>query len=169
MKTILYMAMTVNGYVAEKDGSTDFVSANEWKHFSAMVRRAGNMIIGRKTYEIMVRNDEFKRLGDIVVIVISSKAIKTKSPWHHSVTSPKAAVNQLSKMKFDVALIAGGGMLNASFMSAKLVDEVYLDVEPTVLGRGIVLFSGASFSQKLRLLGTKKLSKDELQLHYKVV
>ena len=69
---------------------------------------------------------------------------------------------------FTSALVGGGGKLNASFMKENLVDEIYLDVEPVVLGKGVKLFDDGEFEKSLELLVIKKISKDEIQLHYKV-
>lgn len=65
--------------------------------------------------------------------------------------------------------MAGDGALNASFMLENLVDEIYLDIEPIVFGRGIKVFAENDFEMKLRLIETKKLSNDETQLHYQVL
>ena len=63
----------------------------------------------------------------------------------------------------------GGGTLNTSFMAENLIDEIYLDVEPIVFGKGIRLFKENDFEAKLKLLEIKKLSNDEIQLHYQVL
>jgi len=54
-------------------------------------------------------------------------------------------------------------------MAEKLIDEIYIDVEPRVFGRGIPLFNGNDFDANLKLLETKKLSDNEIQLHYQVL
>lgn len=54
-------------------------------------------------------------------------------------------------------------------MKEGLVDEIYLDIEPIVLGKGIQLFEDADFESKLELLETRKFSNNEIQLHYKVL
>jgi len=41
---------------------------------------------------------------------------------------------------FEEVIVAGGGMLNASFIADNLVDEICLDIEPIILGEGIPLF-----------------------------
>jgi riboflavin biosynthesis pyrimidine reductase len=66
-------------------------------------------------------------------------------------------------------LVAGGGKLNGSFMKEGLIDDIYLDVEPTILGNGIKLFGDRELEKKLRLIGMKRLSRNEIQLHYKVI
>lgn len=58
--------------------------------------------------------------------------------------------------------------MNSSFLKERLIDEIYLDVEPIILSNGIKLFADAEFESKLELIEIKKISKDEVQLHYKV-
>lgn len=57
MKTILYMSITANGMIAKDDDSTSWVSPTEWKSFSSMIQKTGNMIIGRRTYEVMLNKN----------------------------------------------------------------------------------------------------------------
>ena len=71
MNVILYMAMTLNGFIARTNGETDFVSEEEWKLYSEMVKKAGNIVIGRKTYDVMLENKEFEKLGNPRVVVIT--------------------------------------------------------------------------------------------------
>ncbi len=54
-------------------------------------------------------------------------------------------------------------------MEKGLVDEIYLDIEPFVFGSGIKLFADGEWENKLKLLGTKLLSRNTIQLHYKVI
>ena len=83
--------------------------------------------------------------------------------------SPKDALDILKKDKFSKALVAGGGTLNTSFIKENLVDEIIIDVEPKILGKGIKLFSDDDFESNLELIRTKKLSNNEIQLRYKVL
>ena len=131
--------------------------------FSDKVKEINNLVVGRKTFEIMEKNNEFKKIGNPLVIVVSNKNTK------NFVNSPKKAIELLRKKGFSKALIAGGSELNSSFMKENLVNEVYLDVEPIMFGKGIKLFEENNFEVKLELLNTKKLSKNTIQLHYKVL
>lgn len=169
MKTILYMAITANGLIARENGQTDFVSQNEWKNFSKAVKKSGNIVIRSRTFEVMQKEKEFSRLGKITVVVVSKKTKKTLLPNLFFVRSPKEALHLLKKMKFEIAMVAGGGALNASFLKQGLLDELFLDVMPSVLGFGIPLFRLGKSGVKLKLLEVKRLAKNEVQLHYKVV
>lgn len=170
MKVTLYMAMTANGYIAKEDDSTDFVSDGEWESFCAMATKVGAIIIGRRTYEIMLANNDFDSLKNVKVVVCTQNVnFKPQSPTHIIASSPKNALSVLEKEGHTSALVTGGATINALFMKENLVDELYFDIEPVVFGSGIPLFAKADFERKLQLIETKKLSVDELQLHYKVM
>ena len=170
MKVILYMAITINGFIAKENDDTSFVSEIKWDSFRKMIRSVGNMIIGSRTYAIMRDGEEFKNLENIRVLVVSeNENFKTIANNHLVVKSPKDVLAILENEGFDNALVAGGGTLNASFMTENLVDEIYIDVEPIVFGKGIRLFRESDFEVKLKLLETKKLSDNEIQLHYQVL
>ncbi len=168
MRAILYMAITANGMIAKENDDTSWVSPTEWKNYSRAIKKSGNMIIGRRTYEVMLRNNEFKKLRDVTVVVLSRKALNSPTKKVMVASSPQEALNLLQQQKFKTALLCGGGKLNSGFMKEKLIDEIYLDVEPIILGRGIKLCADADFECKLDFFGIKKLSKQEAQLHYKV-
>ncbi len=173
MKVVLYMATTANGLIAKEDDDTSWVTETEWTSFSGMIKKHGNMIIGRRTYEVMLNNDEFNKSGlnkIKTMVLTNNKSIKIHNPkFVYIAKSSQDALEILKKHKFRTAMVCGGGGLNSSFMRENLVDEIYLDIEPLVFGRGIRLFAEDNFETNLKLIGTKKLSKNEIQLHYKVV
>jgi len=167
MKVVIYMAISSDGFIAKEDGSTDFVSDAEWINYSKFVNDAGNIIIGRKTYEIMKKNKEFDKFGDIFVVVVSSQDIKTTEKNYLFVKSSKEALEFLEKKNFNVAVVSGGGKLNTSFIKEDLVNEIILDVEPEILGKGIKLFD--NIEPKLKLINKKKFGNNEFQCRYKVL
>ncbi len=169
MNVILYMAQTPNGFIATGEDDTSFVSDAEWKHFRKMIGKSDAIVVGRKTYEMMQENREI--IPNVLMVVL------TRNPSHFrkeddvlfTNKKPKEIVSQMKKMGFSTVLIAGGGILNAHFLKDKLVNEVYLDIEPLMLGSGIPLMSAHDFKLKLKLLGIKKFHANGVQLHYRVV
>ena len=164
MKIVLYMAITANGYIAKENNETPW-SDEEWESFSNIVKKIKNLVIGRKTFEIMNQDDEFQKIGNPFTVIVSNKE-DNKSNF---VKSPEQAIKLLEEKGFSEILVAGGGMLNSSFMQKGLVDEIYLDFEPFLFGKGIKLFADNEFEAKLELLETKLLSKDTIQLHYRIL
>lgn len=171
MKTILYMAMTVNGKIAGIDNDTSWTSKEDWEGFLGMCKKVGNAIIGRRTYE-MVRK-EGTQLSDILTVVLThDPALLSKKSPHTIFTDkhPRDVLALLEEKGFKEALVAGGGILNSAFLKEGLIDELYIDIEPLILGRGIPLFADGDFESRLKLLGVITLSNNQtIQLHYKVI
>ena len=120
MKVILYMAMTVNGMIARENDDTNFISKEEWDSYSAAVRKAGNLVIGHRTYNILTKQPEFKEFEKVKLVIVSRKKFETLASNHIISKSPK---NSLKLLKgFGTIVVAGGGILNTSFMKAGLVD-----------------------------------------------
>ena len=169
MRVILYMAITPNGLIDKKDGSADFLTKKESDSYVRAVKMAGALVIGRKTYEMLSKKAEFKKFvkAKIKIVVVSRKKLYFSNSNHCVAHSPIGALMELKGLK--QVIVAGGGILNASFLSKNLIDEIYLDVEPNLFSKGINLFEGGDFDLKLKLLGTKMLSENEIQLHYKIL
>lgn len=165
MKVVLYMAITVNGFIAKQNGETPW-SNEEWLSFSEKVGEIKNLVIGRKTFEIMKAENEFQKIGNPFTVIVSNE--KDNNSNFTFADSPEQALELLKEKGFEQALVAGGGLLNSSFLQKGLIDEIYLDVEPFLFGSGVKLFAENDYEAKLELLSTKQLSKNTIQLHYKV-
>lgn len=169
MKTILYMGITPNGYIAKEDGDSEWTSDEDLQGFYNHSKEAGNVIMGKNTHLITVKYNYFP-FPDALNIVVSREAIENK--WGDNVIitdqSPKEILSLLQEKDFNIAFLIGGGQLNSSFMKEGLIDEIYLDVEPLIFGKGIEVFADSDFEYKLELLETKKLNSNTVQLHYNV-
>lgn len=163
------MAITANGLIAKEDDNTDFTSKEDWISFERLARQTGNLIIGHKTYGAYDKNQIWKEVLYLVMTRQPNQQSDQENVKFFSGT-PKEALDYLGELKFNQACIAGGGETNAYFIKEGLIDEVYLDVEPTVFSKGIPLFRPVvNFEFKLELLETKMLSPKTIQLHYRVI
>ena len=161
------MAITANGFIAKNDDDTSWISKEEWDSYSLAVRTAGCLIVGRRTYDILTKQPEFSELKNVKLVAVSETDFQTLSANHLVAHSPKEALEFLKEFK--EVVVAGGGTLNASFLVENLVDEVYLDIEPIIFGNGIPIFKGKDFERKLKLIGQKKITGNEIQFHYQVI
>jgi dihydrofolate reductase len=169
MKTIMYLAMTLNGKIADGKGSIGFFSDNEWNLFQKEMRKWGNIMMGRRAFEVSLKAEVFPYHG--LNIVMTKEKIKNR--WGESVIffggSPAEALRLLDDRGFEIAYIGGGGMLNYSFLKEGLIDEIMVDVEPTVIGVGVGLLAEEEIRSKLKLIDVKKISEDEVRLRYSVI
>lgn len=126
--------------------------------------------MGKNTY-IETSKYGYFPFPDALNIVVSNQEIENK--WGDNVLitkkSPKDILNLLETKNFKTAFVAGGGQLNSSFLKENLIDEIYLDVEPLIFGKGIKVFSEADFEYDLKLMEVNKLNEDTIQLHYKIL
>jgi dihydrofolate reductase len=170
MKTILYMGISINGYIAKSDGDSEWTSKEDLQGFYEQSKKAGNIVMGKNTYKAASQYGYFP-FPDAVNVVVSHEAIENK--WGENVIvtdgSPKEILKLLEEKGFETAFLAGGGQLNSSFAREHLIDEIYIDVEPLAIGKGIPIFAESDFEFELKLIDVKKLNSDTVQLHYEVV
>lgn len=170
MKIILFMAMSLNGIIASKSGSEDFLSDVNWEFFGELAKKHGCFIVGRKTYEAVQKWSDYN-FNDIdakLKIVISSDKDLKLSPLFLLANSPKDAIEKAEVLNFKTAILAGGSTINSAFMSENLVDEVIVNIEPVILGSGIPIFGEGEFEKRLSLIEIVKITNDILQVRYKV-
>jgi riboflavin biosynthesis pyrimidine reductase len=161
MKVIMFMAMSVNGKIADNNGSEDFLSNKNWQAFTSIANKTGCVVWGRKTYDAVMKWDK-KYLNALKseIIVVS---------FTGNVKNPKEAINYAKRKKYSTIILSGGSTLNKSFMEQNLVDEIILDVEPAILGEGKNLVEEGRFFHKLKLLKITEIGRDIVQLRYKVL
>lgn len=164
------MAVTPNGFIAKENGDSSWTGEVDQKRYDELSKTAGNVIIGRKTYEMLKEQNLFP-LPDRLNVVLTNQPELFGESDHGLITnkSPRGVLDYLQEKGFSTAFVAGGGQLNGSFMEAGLVDELYLTVEPLIFGKGIKLFGDTDFENKLKLIETAELSDHEIQLHYRVI
>lgn len=168
MKVILYLAQTINGYIARENDNTPW-SKEVFRSYYSIVREAGNIIVGRKTHSIMKRVGEFKRCGNPFTVIVSRSLKKAAEKNTIVAKSPAEALRILKGKRFKRIIVGGGSRLATSFMRAGLIDDIYLDVEPRAFGRGVPLFQDSDLDIKLSLVKTVRLSKNTVRLHYRVL
>jgi dihydrofolate reductase len=132
-----------------------------------IAREVGNIIVGHRTYNILTKQPGFFDLKNVKIVVVATQPVQLVADNHKIADNPQAALHLFDDQ--EEVLVAGGGKLNSSFLEANLVDEMYLDVEPVIFGKGIGLFTGKDFENKLMFLGMKHITENEIQLQYKIV
>ena len=166
MKTILMMAMTLDGRVAKT--TTHFPSWTEKEDkalFAKISKQAGVVIMGSRTFDTLG-----KPLPGRKNIIITRQRAR-KSGWDNLVFTDKPAADVLSDLEkegFSEAVLAGGTIVNTLFAEARLIDEVMVTVSPLVFGSGLSLFEN-HIAMEMRLLEVRRIGPNTVFLHYKVV
>jgi len=167
MKVVLFNAMSVDGFIATTKDDTPW-SEPIWQAYNDFIRAHGNLVVGRRTYELMKITGELVKIGSPETVVVSRTLNEPNDPKIHVARSPAEAVTKLKTLGFTEIVISGGGLLNGSFLEAGLLDEMILDIEPIILGQGISLFTGLTKQPRCKLLRKDQISPEHLRLHYQI-
>ncbi len=167
MKVILYMAISIDGYIAKKDGDSDWVSEEAFKIFEKKIEEAGCIIVGRKTFE-QYYGDIYPVEGVTNIVLTSDATRQDKNENVIFVSSPKKALQITEKKGYGKVLLIGGGHVNGAFIQDNLIDEVILCVDPLILGQGIKLFENFRKHVDLDFVNSVEMEEGSIQLHYKL-
>ena len=136
MKVTLYMATSIDGFVAKKDGDSDWVSEIDSVNFENQMKEKGCIIVGNRTFEQY--QDELYPVEGIANIVLTNDNRKeSKFSNVFFVNSPQKAIQKAILLKHTKALLICGGTTNGLFLKENLIDEIILSVHPLILGDGI--------------------------------
>ncbi len=171
-KVVLYISMSLDGYIAAKDNSLEFLSIVEQEGedygYNDFVKSVDTVIIGRKTYEkVIAMGYEYPHTDKDVYII--TRAERTSIGNFKFYTDDLSClVNDLKKQSGKNIYCDGGAEIANELMKNNLVDEFIISVIPILLGDGIKLFKDGRPEQKLELVSAKQFNTGLTQLHYKL-
>lgn len=168
MKVSIIVSITADGFIAQnvEQSSLKWTSKEDTRFFVDFTKKVGVIIMGSTTFETINRP-----LPDRKIIVLTrSKKYDQFSPDQVVAESRdvKDVLKELENSGQKEVAITGGTSVYTLFMKEKLVDELYLTVEPIVFGAGLKLFDGP-LDQKLELIEIIDLSEQTKVLHYKII
>lgn len=182
-KVTLGLANSLDNYIARKDGGYDWLHWNEEvAAISAkFMKTVDALLIGRKTYEVMLasgqtsypgrKNYVFTRSKKKVAQLTKALEARQRPDKNVQVVSEDAAafVNKLKQQQKGKGIVVfGGGELAKTLFEADLIDEIVLNIQPVLLGSGIPLFHEMIKQINLKLLNSRPLKDDGLVVTYRV-
>ena len=168
MKTIMYPAISLDGFIAKPDGdSFSWVNQEDEARYDEAVKRYGCVLAGHKTYEEY--KEDFHSKKNVVSYICTNSSRADEGNIKFINGTPQEMLNKIEEQGFSEIIICGGGEINGLFASAGLVKEIFISIQPVVLGKGIPLFGPHKPMLKLQLLSTNQDIKGVIQNHYKVI
>jgi dihydrofolate reductase len=171
-KVILYIAMSLDGYIAKTDGNIDFLSSvespGEDYGYADFTSTIDTVIWGRKTYEKVLSFGVEIPHQDKSVYVIS----KSKTGEEGHIVFKNDVVKLLkdlqNKAGKDIYCDGGGEIVN-EILKHSLFDRIIISVIPHLLGEGISLFKGGRPEQNMKLKKSIIYPSGLVQLWYDVI
>ncbi len=168
-KLLFYGAMSIDGYLAREDHRLDWLIGTEGEEetsYDDFYASVDTLIMGRNTYEqvLQLSPDEFPYEGKTCYIM--SRTLQDSLKGTHIIREDILSfVKKLKDVPGQHIWIVGGGELLQSFIKAGLVDELYLQIAPVMIGRGIPLFSPADMESRFSLKEVRQY-KQIAEMHF---
>ncbi|MEK6828390.1 MAG: dihydrofolate reductase family protein [Nanoarchaeota archaeon] len=166
-KVILYIAMSLDGFIARKNGGIDWLSPYENKQedygYKDFYKTIQTIIMGNNTYKQALSFDKFPFKGKNCFVFTKDRSrIKDKNVTFVNI-NVKRFIKQLKPNKN--IWVVGGASIIDEFLKHDLIDEFIITIIPILLGEGIPLFK--ENEKKLKLVNAKAFNSGLVQLVYR--
>lgn len=161
-KAVLFIAMSLDGYIADEQGGVDWLDGHDpdtenIDAYSEFVQNADTVIMGWKTYNQIVTELSPSEwiYGSLTSYVITHRKLPPKDNIFFTDKDPAELLTELKSRDGKNIWICGGASVVGQLAKAGLIDEYQISVIPTILGKGIRLFDTAQDEVKLKLISTR--------------
>ncbi|MGL4394549.1 MAG: dihydrofolate reductase family protein [Brevinema sp.] len=169
---ILYIAQSLDGYIASEDGSIDWLPQDFdplfAKPYEDLCARVDTVLMGRKTFDQINTelSPDFWPYENHQSVIFSrntsSMPPKDRCRFEQDLSYIKTLKSESGK---DIWLVGGGAIVEYC-LKEDLVDEFIIATVPVIIGKGIKLFS--PINQQINLSQHEIISNDKLmQVTYK--
>ena len=172
-KTVLYIATSLDGYIARPDGNLDWLTSIPNPQtgdygYAELLNSIGTIIMGRRTYdEVIGFGVEWPYVGLDSFVVTTNKDLKIQSPDTCVLTEEITDfVTDLRKKTEKDIWLVGGGKLITTFINNDLLDKMIITVIPKIIGEGLPLFAGKPKETNWRLMEAKSFNTGVVILTY---
>lgn len=177
-KTILDLAISLDGYVAGPHDEIDWLSQFEPSEFGFddFIPTVGAIVVGQRSYELGVAQGWFKdqAYGDAPIFVICKEKPATVSD-HADFNFVTGGIKEAHEQASLAAgakniYLFGGASIIQQFLNSDLVDELHIGFAPVLLGKGIPLFANLE-ERRIQLERIKAIEfpKGLTSIYYKVI
>jgi dihydrofolate reductase len=173
MKLSVFCGVSIDGFLARSDDSFDFLHAGEQEPhgFKEFLASVDVVVIGRRTFEVVLQLGHLALYGKRPVLVLSSRPLDFPSVKGGKVEQtsgePAEIVRQLEGRGFNHAYIDGGITIQR-FLAAGCIHRLVITRVPVLIGTGIPLFGPVPRDIRLRHVATGTYTGGLVQSEYQV-
>lgn len=171
MNGTVFVGTSLDGFIARKDGSFDFLPTDPEPHgFEEFLASVDALVMGRNTWDVVRAFDAWP-YGDKRVVVLSSRPLDLKNA--------KGRVEQMSGEPAAIAarlaesgahhLYVDGGDTVQRFLRAGLIHRLVITTVPVLIGQGIPLFGALPRDVRLKHVATRSYPSGLVQSEYAVL
>ena len=171
MKTIVYIATSLDGFIARKNGDIDWLTqfANDEaiRAYEEFMSRVDAIVIGKGTFEKVLTYLSWPYEKKVFVLSTTIKQVPDKVRDKITVLSmgPKELLNYLLGQGYSSIYVDGGKVIQG-FLIEDLIDELIISKVPVLIGDGIPLFDYLNSDLHFKHIHTKVSSTGLVRSYY---
>jgi dihydrofolate reductase len=173
MKLSVFCGVSVDGFLARHDDRFDFLHTGEQEPhgFTEFLASVDVIVIGRRTFEVVLKLGHLALYGKKPVVVLSSRPLDFSAvkdgTLEQMMGKPAEIVKQLKSRGFQHAYIDGGNTIQR-FLAAGRIDRLVITRVPVLIGSGIPLFGPVPRDINLRHVATRCYKGGLVQSEYEI-
>lgn len=165
-KIILYIATSLDGYIADKTNGLDFLGVmnpeDSGDDFAKLMERCDTVIMGKTTY-LQVINElspDYWLHENQTTYVLTDSKVELKKGVQTFDGDARELVKQINSTNGKDIFLVGGANTIGQFLEHNLVDEFEIFVFPIILGSGVKLWPNNIDSIVLQHKETQTIGSD---------
>lgn len=170
----LYIASSVDGYIAAADGGVSWLepfeqsaSGEEIERYDAFFESVDCLVMGSRTYEQVLGFGDWP-YGETPTVVVTSRDLPSATDAVERFDGTVASLVDRLTTQYDHVWLVGGAALAQSFLDQTLVDQLRLSLIPVLRNGGIRLFDGEGEPAALTLVETTTTDTGIVELTYDI-
>lgn len=173
MANIVFIATSIDGYIADKDGGLDWLHSvpnpdNVDMGFGPLMEQVDALVMGRNTLEMVLSFDVDWPYSK-PVFVLSNTMTEVPEGYQDKVFLINGELTQvvadLNKQGYH-DLYIDGGITIQNFLKQELIDQLTITTIPVLLGGGVKLFGDLESMQNYKLVESTVYLDTIVQSHY---
>jgi dihydrofolate reductase len=166
-RIVLFIATSLDGFIAGKDGNVDWLFTDGDFGYSEFYKSIDTTLMGHNTYKFIMQFGTFPYADKKNYVFTRKEKSPDKNPVTFITGDVGEFVRKLKEEKGKNIWLVGGGQINSILLNENLIDQMIISVHPKVLGQGIPLFKDQSLSNlQFQLERHKVFKKGLVQLTY---
>lgn len=163
-KIILYIAVSLDGYIADRNGSVSWIKGHDESvepedTFTPFFDSIDTVIMGKRTYDQIVTElspGQWPYTGASTFVLTHDDKWNDTEHIHFVNTPVCRLVDKLKELPGKDIWICGGAQIANQFIDKDMIDMYHIAVIPAILGGGIRLFDTTEHKIDLMLVNTKQ-------------
>jgi dihydrofolate reductase len=173
MRLSVFCGLSVDGFLARPDDVLDFLDTGEQepRGFKEFLASVDVVVIGRRTFDVVVKLGHLALYGKMPLIVLSGRRLDFSSGndgvAEQMSGEPGEIVTRLEARGFEHAYV-DGGLTIQRFLAAGLINRLVITRVPVLIGEGIPLFGPVPSDIPLHHLATRCYGGGLVQSEYEI-